>query len=145
MPNKNKIKGTGFERDIVNLLNDRIKSSHFKRTPTSGAMGTTLGEPILTGDVSGTVEALPKKIKIECKVGYGGATQFALKKEWLDKIKQEAVQYFSIPMLFGKFSGARGGVQTFVVLDFETFAELINYITELKEENDKISRNSRDI
>jgi len=66
------------------------------------------------------------RFRVECKVGYGGKTQFALKKEWLDKIKEEGEKSYSIPILLGKFSGAREGVKVFVVLDLETFSEIIN-------------------
>lgn len=134
---KTKKKGSDFERLAVELLNEKINKSHWRRTPTSGAIGTALGEPMLTGDLSGTVDSFPKKFKVEAKVGYGGETQFALKKEWLDKIRKEAITFFSIPFLIGKFSGARDGVKVFVVLDLDTFADLMNYVTELKDENDK--------
>lgn len=130
MSNPQKIKGSTFERDAVDLLNQKVKKSTWKRIPGSGALGTILGEPSLTSDIKGSVESIPKKFSVEAKVGYGGATQFTLKKEWLDKVKQEALANFGIPMLIGKFSGARDGVKVFVVLDLDTFSELINTITE---------------
>lgn len=133
MTNPNKVKGSGFERDLVEILNQSVVDSTWKRIPGSGAIGTFLGEPILTSDVVGIVDALPKKFKVECKVGYGGATQFALKKEWLDKVKMEADATYSTPILAGKFSGARGdGTKVFIVMDVQVFANLINHITELQ-------------
>jgi hypothetical protein len=134
MPLKTKRKGKDFENLAVEILTQLIKKSKWRRIPGSGAIGTSLSEPILTGDISGNVESIPKKIKIEAKVGYGGSKQFALKKEWLDKIKGEAINYYAIPMLIGKFSGAKDGVKVFMVLDIETFAEIINMITDLKEQ-----------
>lgn len=131
MPNKQKIKGSTFERDAVDLLNAKIKYSEWKRIPGSGAMGTFLKEPLLTADIKGNMQALSKTFRMEAKVGYGGAKQFALKKEWLDKVKEEADQNFGIPALIGKFSGAREGIKVFVVLDVDTFALLMNKITEL--------------
>ena len=136
MPNPQKRKGSDFERLAVDLLNVLIKDSEWKRIPGSGAIGTTLAEPLLTSDIVGRVDAIPKKFKLEAKVGYGGATQFALKKEWLDKIKMEAEATFSIPALIGKFSGSREGVKVFVTLDIETFAAIINHITKLQKELD---------
>lgn len=130
-----KRKGSGFERDLVKLLNDKIHRSSWKRVPSSGAIGTNMNEPFLTGDVNGTVESIPKRFKIEAKVGYGGAKQLTLKKEWLEKIIEESGMINAIPMVVGKFSGSRSRVSEFVVLDFETFAYLINYITELKGDN----------
>src|SRR5688572_22711212 len=98
MPFKNKVKGTTFERLAVDILNALVKKSIWKRIPGSGAIGTSLGEPLLTADIVGKVESIPKKFKVESKVGYGGATQFAIKKEWLDKVRIEADASFSIPL-----------------------------------------------
>lgn len=137
MTNKAKIKGTTFERLAVELLNELIRDSEWKRVPGSGAIGTTLDEPLLTADIVGKVDSIPKKFKVEAKVGYGGATQFSLKKEWLDKVKKEASATYSFPFLIGKFSGAREGVKVFVVMDVEEFAAIINHITKLEEETDE--------
>lgn len=146
MSSPQKIKGSNFERKAAEILNSLIKKSEFHRIPGSGMLGTILGIQSLTSDVSGKVESISQEFKIECKDGYNsskkeGVKQFALKKEWLDKIKMEADQSYAIPMFMGKFSGAREGVKVFVVLDVEVFANLINRITELKEENDKLTTN----
>jgi Holliday junction resolvase len=133
-----KDKGSGFERDIVKLLNDKLKYGEFKRVPGSGAMGTSLHEATLTGDVTGKILGIPRVLKIECKVGYGGETQLALKREWLNKIKQEAEQAYGFPIMIGKFSGARkaDGVQEFAVLDIDSFIFLMNLISDLQHELD---------
>jgi hypothetical protein len=138
MSNPQKRKGSDFERLAVEALNLLIKDGEFKKVPGSGALGTTLLEPLLTADIVGKVKSIPKKFKIECKVGYGGATQFALKKEWLDKVRMEANASFSIPLLMGKFSGAREGTKVFVVMDVEDFAAIINHITMLQDELDNV-------
>lgn len=142
MTNPMKIKGSAFERLAVDIFNKLIKNSTWKRIPGSGAIGTSLAEPLLTADIVGKVDAIPKPFKVEAKVGYGGATQFALKKEWLDKVRMEADATYGVPLLVGKFSGARGGVQVFVVMDVETFASMINHITNLKEELDARETNN---
>lgn len=139
MSNPNKIKGSQFERDAAEILNKLIKGSLWKRVVGSGALGTIMHEPALSSDVKGTVDSISQEFKVECKVGYNSSTidgvkQFTLKKEWLDKIRQEADQTFAIPMFMGKFLGAREGTKVFVVLDVEVFANLINKITELNEE-----------
>lgn len=142
LTNPNKIKGSSFERLTVDLLNELIRDSQWKKIPGSGAIGTIFGEPLLTADVVGKVKSIPKGFKVECKVGYNPSTDkevksFSLKKEWLDKVKMEAAASFSLPMLMGKFSGARSGVKVFAVLDIEDFAEIINHITDLQEALDK--------
>ena len=134
MTNKQKVKGTTFERDMTKMLNELVEDSTWKRVPGSGAIGTIVKEPFLTGDINGRVISIEKTFKAEAKVGYGGATQFALKKEWLDKIREEADGAYAIPLLLGKFSGSRGGVKSFVVLEPEVFAYLLNKITELSNE-----------
>lgn len=144
MTNPNKIKGSAFERLTVEILNSLVNNSEWKRIPGSGALGTTLGEPLLTSDVVGKVKSIQKTFKVECKVGYNNSTdkavkQFTLKKEWLDKVKQEADASFSIPILAGKFSGAISGTKVFVAMDIEIFANMINEISRLKEEIDRLT------
>ena len=134
MPNPNKRKGSDWERQAVEILNAYIKRAVFKRIPGSGAIGTILNEPMLTSDIKGKVESFDKEFKIECKVGYGSATQFTMKKLWLDKVREESDNSYGIPLLMGKFSGAREGVKSFVVMDMDTFISIINRVTELYEE-----------
>lgn len=136
---KSKQKGNTFEHDAVELLNKLVDGAHFKRIPGSGALGTSFDEPLLTGDLSGTVDGIKRKFKVECKVGYNTSTnkevkQFTLKKEWMDKIISESKDALSTPLLIGKFSGARKGVKEFVVLDIDTFAYFLNEISRLNRE-----------
>jgi hypothetical protein len=140
MSNPQKRKGSDFERLAVEILNQLVQDSEWKRIPGSGAMGTSLSEPMLTSDLVGKVKAIPRRFKVECKVGYGGATQFGLKKEWLDKIQMEADASYSIPILMGKFSGSRDGVKVFVTMDVTVFASLVNRITKLQNELDLRSK-----
>lgn len=137
---KTKIKGTTFENLLAELLNKYIKNSHWKRIPMSGAIGTFMKEPELQGDVVGNVDSFPRKFRIEAKVGYGGATQLTMKKEWLDGIIRDSQNTNSIPLMVGKFSGAREGVKVFVAMDLVTFCDLINQHTELYEEIEKNER-----
>ena len=134
MPNASKRKGSDWERQATEILNANIKSGEFKRIPGSGAIGTILGEPMLTSDIKGRVKSFEREFKIEAKVGYGSATQFTMKKLWLDKVKEEADASYGIPLLAGKFSGARDGVRAFIVMDINAFCDLINKVTELYEE-----------
>lgn len=144
MTNPQKIKGTAFEKQATEILNTLLKGALFKRVPGSGMLGTVLNEPGLSSDIKGKVNSIPKEFRIESKVGYNtskveGVKQFTLKKDWLDKVSMEAKQSFSIPMLIGKFLGAREGVKVFVAMDVEVFAELVNRITELHEEVEKLN------
>ena len=129
MPSKSKRKGSDWERQAVEILNKAIVGGNFKKIPGSGMLGTILSEPLLTADIVGHIDSIPRALKIECKVGYGSAKQFTMKKEWLDKVKMEAQSDYSLPLLLGKFSGAREGVRAFVVMDLEAFAEFINSLS----------------
>lgn len=131
MGNPKKAKGSQWVRDAVKLLAILCPESYWKVIPGSGALGTILEEPLLGGDIVGRIVPLGKTIRAEAKVGYGGAKQFALKREWLTKIREEAERTHSIPMLFGKFSGARGSSKHFVVLDFEAFGEVMERLVEI--------------
>ncbi|MEM4134558.1 MAG: hypothetical protein QXV73_05115 [Candidatus Micrarchaeia archaeon] len=137
MVNSRKRKGTDWERELVKLL-EQIPQSKAKRIATSGAIGTYLEEPQLTGDVVLMLDDLPKKFRIECKVGYGGSVQITLKREWFDKIKKEAQSSYSIPLVALKFSGVREKdvVRYVIAMDLETFIDLMTYLVNLKLELD---------
>lgn len=135
MTNKSKIKGSTFERDIVTLLNENVKNSTWKRVPMSGAIGTALSEPLLGGDLFGKVYGVQQEFRGECKTGYNRSSeqkQFTLKKEWLDKIAEEARNSYAMPILFGKFENTRVGTKTFAVMDTRVLIALLNRISELK-------------
>jgi len=134
-----KNKGSHFESIVVKLFQEKINNSKFKRVPGSGAIGTSMGESLLCGDVIGEIDNFPKKFRLEAKTGYNNSKnketkQFTLKKEWLDKIAEEAENTYSIPAVVGHFDGAKSGVKNFIVMDVEWFSRLINWHTELQEE-----------
>lgn len=132
MTNPNKRKGDSWERDFRDILEKNFDGT-FKRIPGSGAFGTRLNENRLSGDVIAKIDGFPKELRAECKVGYGGKTQLTIKKEWLDKIGEEAKNTFAIPLLAAKFSGARSGVKHIIIMDLDTFIELINIIYSSRE------------
>lgn len=134
MTSMQKRKGSQWERDLAELLTRLIRKSLFKRVAGSGAIGTIMAEPTLSSDVKGKVESIPQEFKVECKVGYGGATQLTVKKEWFDKVREEAARSYGIPFVACKFSGAREGTRYFIAMDVDVFADLVNRITELHED-----------
>ena len=134
MVNKQKRKGTDWERKIVKLFNASITNAKFKRVPGSGALGTIMNESRLSGDVKGSLPFLSKGITLEAKTGYGGAKQHLVKKEWLDKVREEAENSYTIPMLACKFSGAKSGAKHFIVLDFAAFIEVVEEANKLYEQ-----------
>lgn len=137
--NRQKRKGTDWERELVNLL-EQIPFSKAKRIASSGALGTLLEEPSLTGDVVLMLDNLPKKFRIECKAGYGNTSQITVKREWFDKIKLEAEMSYSIPLVALKLTGVRGKDATkhIIAMDINTFVDLMTYLVNMKTELDKI-------
>ena len=124
-------KGNQWERDLAKLLESKIVGSVWKRIPGSGAFGTMLNMGSLTSDLIGTIPFTKKSFKVEAKVGYGGDKQITIKKEWFDKVKMEAAQDYSIPLVGCKFSGSREGVKCFISMDLDTFCELMNSTTDI--------------
>jgi Holliday junction resolvase len=139
MVNKQKQKGTRWENDLVDLLEKDLGGT-WRRIPSSGALGTVLGESKLTGDVTGKLGYI-KPLKIECKVGYGGAKQLTVQKEWLDKVSQEAILDNSLPVLAAKFLGARTGTKYFFTLDYNTFVYIMKQLEQQAEELKKLYEN----
>jgi len=139
MVNKQKRKGSDWEREFVKLI-ETVPEIKAKRIAGSGALGAQLQEPALLGDVVFVIDDFPKKFRVECKTGYGNATQFTIKREWFDKIKQEAEQTFSIPVVALKFSNVREAnkVKYVLAFDFESFVILLDYIIKIKKELDKL-------
>ncbi|MGQ9644214.1 MAG: putative PDDEXK endonuclease, partial [Ignavibacterium sp.] len=124
-----KQKGKSWERELVELLS-KIPKCAARRIAGSGAFGTQLNEPTLMGDVILAVDDLPKKFRIECKVGYGNEHQMTIKREWFDKIRQEAENSYSIPLVALKLSGVRekNATKYIIAMDLDTFIWLISYI-----------------
>jgi hypothetical protein len=138
MPNPRKKTGTDWERKIADIFNEYFDTNVWKRIPGSGAIGTILSISELLGDVKGKFDFTNLPIFIEAKTGYGGSKQFVIKKEWLDKIKEEANTSFGIGLLAGKFLGAKQGVKHFIVLDIYDFLKLMDIANDLKEELDNL-------
>ncbi len=133
MVKKKKRKGTDWERELVNILNN-LDNCAAKRVPMSGAVGTYVNEPTLAGDVVFVIDDMPKKFRIECKTGYGNSTQMTIKREWFEKIKAEAQNSYSIPLVALKLSGVRDrdAVKHIIAMDLDTFIELVKLILSLR-------------
>lgn len=137
MVNRQKKKGSKWERDLANLLNKLVKSSKWKKVPGSGALGTLLNESRLLGDVRGSVDWVGNFL-LEAKVGYGGEKQLTIKKEWFDKVSEDAKAINAIPAVACKFHNARAGTRYFIALDLYAFVQLLNDGTALLEELEKL-------
>lgn len=95
------------EQTLAQMLNA-------KRQSNSGAT------PFQKGDVKS------KRFLIECKTCIDSKKSFAIKKEWLDKIKEEA---FAMGREYGVLAFNFGpGEKNYFVLDEKTFFEMVGRI-----------------
>lgn len=131
-----KDKGARWERDAVKILNEQYPHT-WKKVPGSGAIGTILEIGELKADLVGRYHFLPFTLRGEAKTGYGGATQLAVKREWLEKVRMQAEDAFlpEVPILIGKFSGSRSSVRYFMIMDFDAFHSLMFAFDDLYNEN----------
>lgn len=131
-----KRKGKRWERDAVKELNKAF-GEVWKRIPGSGALGTQLSISQLKGDLVGKYKFIKSPFRGEAKTGYGGATQLAIKREWFDKIAEEAKSGMRnhIPIVICKFSGSRSDTRYFISMTFQAWDELMQEVKDIYEEN----------
>jgi len=136
--------GTYFENQVEDYFNE-MSNVTAKRIIGSGAFGTISREPRLLGDVYINWAYLDKPILAECKFGYGGKTQITIKKEWVDKIVEEAELANRHPALLVKFKGARGGNSKLIAFTWDTWKKIMEYfekrIDRLEVENERLRAN----
>lgn len=130
--------GTYFEHVAEDFF-DAMPHVTAKRILGSGALGVISNEPRWLGDISIEWDFLSKPILAECKFGYGGKTQITLKREWVDKIVEQASLAGKYPALLFKFKGARGDNAKMIALTWGTWKEImIEFSETIKELQDII-------
>ncbi len=118
--------GTRFEHMAEDFFTTDISAA--KRVAGSGAFGRISREPRLLGDLTIVFDPLLKPILAECKFGYGGITQITIKKEWIEKIIDEARLANKYPALIFKFKNARGQAARMIAFDWNTFIRIMRDI-----------------
>jgi Holliday junction resolvase len=133
MPSKSKGIGDRWERELAKLLLDG-GAAQAKRIPGSGSLGTTLQEARLTADVFAKYKFLNRPLKIEAKYGYGGLNQMAIKREWMEKVRMQALGNNSIPAVALKFrdviSGDRESAK-WICFSIEDWNKLVGELNDL--------------
>ena len=71
-------KGSSFERQIAKLLNDRLRTTEFSRTPGSGAFATTHSLPDHLKIYGDLITPQNFRYCIECKKGYNNQNLYSL-------------------------------------------------------------------
>lgn len=134
MANPSKQKGYRWEKEAEEILNKDFPGT-WKRIPGSGAFGTVMNINSLTGDLLGNYSFFPFMIRAENKVGYGGK-EMTVKKEWFDKIREEAGKNFNeIPCVLIKFDNSRSGVRYAILFDFDAWRGILNFVNDMYIEN----------
>lgn len=134
MPNKMKQKGTRWENEAIAVMNE-VWGGGRKRIPGSGALGTIVDIPGLTGDVTGRLFFFPYQFRGECKVGYGGK-EMTVRKEWFDKIRDESEKnYGNLPCVLLKFEKSWSGVKYVIAFDFDAFNLMMSEMQKIYNEN----------
>ena len=71
-------KGSTFERQIAKILNDRLGTTEFSRTPGSGAFATTHTLPDHLKIYGDLITPQNFKYCLECKKGYNNQNLYSL-------------------------------------------------------------------
>ena len=131
--NKNKDYGYAWERELVSEFKT---FGDAKRQPGSGAWGTITKDASLQGDLSFSVDGF--KFLVEAKAGYGGSNSITLKREWLDKVTEEASRQVPsrIPILALKMRGGRTDNSKLIVMSLNTFVQLLKRLEGLLKDLD---------
>lgn len=133
--NRSKAKGDTFERLVAKILSEH--GGVWKRIPGSGSIGTNLKMSDLTGDLVGRYPWFTKSFKGESKVGYGTSKQMTLKREWLTKVREQALIDNKYPALIIKFNDVTGGdigSATAICINLDTWNAMMKDLAELYEE-----------
>jgi hypothetical protein len=90
----------------------------------------------LKGDLTGKYPFLPFTFRAEAKVGYGGAKQITMKREWFDKVREEAASnYNELACVLMKYSNAHPpNTQHIIAFDFETFQKVLDIVESMYNE-----------
>ena len=101
-------KGSTFERQIANTLNDRFNTSEFSRSPGSGAFATTHSLPDYLKIYGDLITPENFKYCIECKKGYNKENLYSLYNYssafwgFLDQCLKDSEKCDKIPMVIFK-------------------------------------------
>jgi Holliday junction resolvase len=128
-------KGSSFERQVAKILNDRLGTTEFSRTPGSGAFATTHSLPDhlkLYGDL-----ITPQNFKycLECKKGYNNQNLYSLYNhssefwKFIDQCQKDSEKCGKIPMVIFK----QDRQQTLAIIPSNVVVQSNNYIEIHKE------------
>ncbi|MCD7911040.1 hypothetical protein KC480_05810 [Bacillus velezensis] len=128
---KEKKEGMDFENRGTRLYNQnvRIAKDAARRQIASGALHFALGDMITEEELTAALAEFKERGSKDAR----GHKQITIKKEWLDKLEEEAKQmrksYYFLPFTF------KGSDKDYVALDYEILLAYIQTIQALLEHN----------
>lgn len=128
---KEKKEGMDFENRGTNAYNKVIRQSKdaARRQIASGALHFALGDMITEEELTASLSEFKERGSIDGK----GAKSISIKKEWLDKLKEEARQmgkeYYFLPFSY------KNSDTDYVALEYNILLSYIQTIQQLAEEN----------
>lgn len=126
--------GLQFEQDGANRYSKAVESGRdaARRQPGSGAFAHALGDVISTEQLTASIA----EFKERGSVTRSGAKTISIKKEWLDKLAEEAAimnrDYYFLPFRY------TGSDKDYLVIEYEMLMGYIETIHYLLEENKKL-------
>ena len=128
-------KGSTFERQIAKILNDRLGTTEFSRTPGSGAFATTHSLPDHLKIYGDLITPQNFKYCLECKKGYNNQNLYSLYNhssefwKFIDQCQKDSEKCGKIPMVIFK----QDRQPTLAIIPSNIVVESNNYIEVHKE------------
>jgi Holliday junction resolvase len=128
-------KGSTFERQIAKILNDRLGTTEFSRTPGSGAFATTHTLPDHLKIYGDLITPQNFKYCLECKKGYNNQNLYSLYNhssdfwKFIDQCQKDSEKCGKIPMVIFK----QDRQPTLAIIPSNIVVESNNYIEIHKE------------
>ncbi|MBA4293841.1 hypothetical protein C0431_12835 [bacterium] len=126
--------GMQFEQDGANRYSSAVRSGQdaARRQPGSGALAHALGDVITSEELTAAIA----EFKERGSITKSGAKSISIKKEWLDKLEQEAARmnrdYYFLPFRF------TGEDKDYLVIEYEMLMGYIETIHTLHEDNKRL-------
>ena len=101
-------KGSSFERQVAKLLNDRLNTTEFSRTPGSGAFATTHSLPDHLKIYGDLITPQNFRYCIECKKGYNNQNLYSLYNDssefwkFIEQCHKDSKKCGKLPMVIFK-------------------------------------------
>jgi hypothetical protein len=139
--NKKEVKeGMEFENRGTRKYNHAVRQAKdvAKRQIASGALHFALGDMITEEELTASLSEFKERGSKDAR----GAKTISIKKEWLDKLEEEAKQmgktYYFLPFTF------KGSDKDYVALDYDILLSYIQTIQALLEQNRLLTKQIED-